>query len=168
MAIFINVPELRGKEWSQTVFLSYATVPFFIRSLVDSSIRKSAEVTPKGALPAAQVPERLAAAILSPRALFRLASSPFVSKPKLVVFRGTKPNIDSPRGHHAFRSNCTESGAELRIIAPGVRKDRQEPQEEAATAMAPSHAPQVGPFMLRSLDLIQTSIPLAYEEHSVT
>ncbi|KAJ1206293.1 hypothetical protein NDU88_001700 [Pleurodeles waltl] len=56
---------------------------------------QSAEVTPKVALPAAQVSECLAAAILSPRALFRLASSPFVSEPKLVVFRGTKPNIDN-------------------------------------------------------------------------
>ncbi|KAJ1155622.1 hypothetical protein NDU88_008351 [Pleurodeles waltl] len=85
-----------------------------------------AEVTPKGALPAAQIPECLAAAILSPRAFFRLASSPFVLKPKLVVFRGTKPNIDSPEGHHAFRSNCAESGAELSIIAVGVRRDRRE------------------------------------------
>ncbi|KAJ1157005.1 hypothetical protein NDU88_009721 [Pleurodeles waltl] len=102
---------------------------------------QSAEVMPKGALPAAQVPECLAAAILSPRALFQLASSPFVSEPEPVVPGGRKPNIDSPGGHHAFRSLCAESGAELSIIAPGVRRERREPQEEAATAMVPSHAP---------------------------
>ncbi|KAJ1137737.1 hypothetical protein NDU88_004134 [Pleurodeles waltl] len=43
---------------------------------------QSAEVMPKGVLPAAQVPECIAAAILSPRAFFRFASSPFVSEPK--------------------------------------------------------------------------------------
>ncbi|KAJ1171214.1 hypothetical protein NDU88_003084 [Pleurodeles waltl] len=96
---------------------------------------------PKGALPAAQVPECLAAAILSPRALFQLASSPFVSEPEPVVTGGQKPNIDSPGGHHSFRSLSAKSGAELSIIAPGVRRERREPQEEAATAMAPSHAP---------------------------
>ncbi|KAJ1106454.1 hypothetical protein NDU88_003855 [Pleurodeles waltl] len=60
--------------------------------------RPSAEVMPKGGLPAGQVPECLAATILSPRALFRLASSPFVSEPKLAVSGGQKPNIDSLGG----------------------------------------------------------------------
>ncbi|KAJ1180614.1 hypothetical protein NDU88_005834 [Pleurodeles waltl] len=83
---------------------------------------QSAEVMPKGALPAAQFPECLAAAILSPLALFRLASSPFVSEPKLAVSGGQKPNINSPGGHHAFRSLCAESGAELSIIAPGTNE----------------------------------------------
>ncbi|KAJ1107597.1 hypothetical protein NDU88_004987 [Pleurodeles waltl] len=57
---------------------------------------QSAEVTPKGALPVAQIPECLAAAILSPRALFRLASSPFVSKPKLVVSGGQSRTSIAP------------------------------------------------------------------------
>ncbi|KAJ1204221.1 hypothetical protein NDU88_008002 [Pleurodeles waltl] len=104
---------------------------------------QSAKVMPKGATPAAQVPECMAAAFLSPRALFRLASSLFVSEPKLAVSGGQKPNIDSPGGHHVFRSLCAESGAELRIIAPGMRRERRDPQEEAATAMAPGHAPLV-------------------------
>ncbi|KAJ1112761.1 hypothetical protein NDU88_001022 [Pleurodeles waltl] len=43
---------------------------------------RSAEVVPKGVLPAAQVPECMAAAILSPRASFRFAPRPFVSEPK--------------------------------------------------------------------------------------
>ncbi|KAJ1154227.1 hypothetical protein NDU88_006981 [Pleurodeles waltl] len=98
----------------------------------------------KGALPAAQIPECPAAAILSPRALFRLTSSLFVSEPKLVVSMGQKPNFDSPEGHHAFRSLCAESGAALSVIAPRVRRERRESQEEAATAMAPSHAPRRG------------------------
>ncbi|KAJ1179833.1 hypothetical protein NDU88_005066 [Pleurodeles waltl] len=108
---------------------------------------QSAGVLPKHAFPAAQVPECMAAAILSPRVFFRFASSPFVSEPNR-RFLGVRSRTSVIRvGHHIFRSFCAESGAELIIIAPGLRRERREPQKEAATAMAPSHAPRCLQYM---------------------
>ncbi|KAJ1192490.1 hypothetical protein NDU88_001797 [Pleurodeles waltl] len=99
---------------------------------------------PRESLASSGTPERLTHG--APASRHRVA---LIIQPESLASRGQELKSDNLGAHRSFRHLFVGPGANLSAIAPGVRREGGELQKEAATAMAPTHAPYRCSFSAR-------------------